>query len=67
MKTVELAFMNLDATPSRTAFQISPDGIAPVMSWYGGYHAGDEYTVTVDGRPVEKDENGELVGELIDV
>jgi hypothetical protein len=65
--TVRLSFVNKDATPQDVAFDISKDGVASVMSWYGGYHSGDEYTVYIDGVEVEKDQNGELVGRLLDV
>ncbi|QIG75729.1 hypothetical protein EVC20_158 [Rhizobium phage RHph_Y2_17_1] len=67
MSTVTLKFVNQDATPKVVKFDVSRDGIKPVMAWYGAYHAGDNYTVHVNGVEVEKDENGELVGRLIDV
>ena len=28
------------------------------MEWYGGFHAGDRYIVTLDGKRVPKDQNG---------
>ncbi|MBX5130765.1 hypothetical protein HJB53_30205 [Rhizobium lentis] len=57
--TVKIRFHNRDAKPKRIEFDVSKAAVAPVMAWYGAFHAGDAYTVSV-----EKDLNGELVGEL---
>lgn len=59
-----LNFVNQDATPKEVHLQVSTDSIASVMAWYGAYYAGDRYSVFVDGKKVEKDQNGELVGKL---
>ena len=64
--TAELMFFNYDATPREVKFNISPDGIDVVMAWYGSYYAGDRYNVVVNGKRVEKDQNGERVGKTID-
>lgn len=61
-----LTFENKDASPeeSRHSFDVAAEAIPVIMQWYGGFHAGDEYTVTVDGKEVYTDRNGELLGEL---
>jgi len=64
VSTVTLSFINNDATPKAVTFDVSKDGVAPIMSWYGAYHAGDRYSVHVDGVKVKKDQNGELKGDL---
>ena len=60
----ELKFVNSDATPKTLRMKVSADAIAPIMDWYGCYHSGDCYTVTVDGTKVAKDQNGALIGAL---
>ncbi|MBX4911478.1 hypothetical protein HJA82_29630 [Rhizobium bangladeshense] len=62
--TVKIRFHNRDAKPKKIEFDISKAAVAPVMAWYGAFHAGDIYTVFVDDVEVAKDLNGELVGEL---
>lgn len=58
MRTADLEFVNRTA---ETAHKISLayGSINDVMAWYGAYFAGDDYTVTVNGTPVEMDQNGE--------
>ena len=56
---VRLVFNNADATPKTTALDVSAESVPDIMTWYGAYHAGDRYTVTVDGRNVPMDRNGE--------
>jgi hypothetical protein len=58
----ELMFVNSDATPKISAVHVSTASVSAVMAWYGSYYAGDRYYVQVDGKRVEKDRNGELVG-----
>ncbi|QIG69191.1 hypothetical protein EVB78_157 [Rhizobium phage RHph_N1_15] len=67
MSTVKIRFRNSEATPEEIEFEVSKAAVPPMMAWYGAFHAGDDYSVYVDGVEVEKDENGELVGRLIDV
>lgn len=59
---VELKFVNSDARPKTTVLQVSANSIAPIMSWYGAFFAGDRYAVYADGEKLPKDQNGELVG-----
>jgi hypothetical protein len=60
---VRLVFSNADATPKTEVVDVHRDSVALVMRWYGSHHAGDRYTVTVDGRNVRMDLNGEMVAE----
>jgi hypothetical protein len=64
MSMRELQFTNEDAKPKEAILNVSTESIAAVMTWYGGYHSGDDYVVHVDGVEVKKDQNGELVGDL---
>ena len=59
--TVRLVFSNADATPKTTVLDVSAASVPDIMAWYGAYCAGDRYTVTVDGRNVPMDQNGEPV------
>lgn len=61
---IELKFINSDARPKQCVLHIDKRDVHHVMAWYGAYYAGDRYAVYVDGAKVEKDQNGELVGEL---
>jgi hypothetical protein len=60
----ELKFVNSDATPKTVVLNIARKDIPTIMAWYGGYFAGDRYSVFVDGVKLGKDRNGELVGKL---
>ena len=64
VKVLSVRFVNSDARPKVTVIFIRADGIADVMRWYGSHHAGDRYSVFVNGVKVAKDQNGELVGDL---
>lgn len=61
---IELKFVNSDARPKTTVMQVSAASIAPIMAWYGAYHAGDRYAVYADGEKMPKDQNGELAEAL---
>lgn len=54
-----LIFSNADAIPKTAIIEASLDSIPTIMSRYGAYHAGDRYTVVVDGRNVPVGVNGE--------
>jgi len=54
-----LVFSNADATPKNQKLVVHRDAVSIIMAWYGGYYAGDRYTVTVDGRNMPMDQNGE--------
>ena len=56
---VRLVFSNADATPKTTVLDVSAEAVPDIMAWYGAYCAGDRYTVSVDGRNVPMDQNGE--------
>jgi hypothetical protein len=58
---VRLVFSNAETKPKTVALDVSQESVAPIMAWYGAYHAGDRYTVTVDGRNVPFDPNGEII------
>lgn len=60
----ELQFINSDARPKKQVLHVETASIEPIMAWYGAYYAGDRYRVLVDGLTVEKDQNGELVGQV---
>lgn len=59
--TVELKFVNSDATPKIVRLAVSRDSVAPIMEWYGSFYVGDRYAVYIDGVKVRKGLNGELV------
>ena len=56
---VTLIFTNRDATPMVTKIWLSSDSVLSVLAWYGAFYAGDRYSVTLDGRKVPLDRNGE--------
>ncbi len=58
LKTTVIKFTNRTADDTHK-FAVGFDGIDLVMAWYGAYYAGDDYTVTVGGRAIEIDGNGE--------
>ena len=62
--TCTLIFNNADAKPRSVVLQVAPDAVPHIMAWYGAYFAGDRYKVTVDGRNVRMDQNGEPVGPI---
>jgi hypothetical protein len=64
MNMRELKFINSDATPKETVLHVDTASIEPIMAWYGAYFARDRYRVLVDGVKVEKDQNGELEGDV---
>ena len=61
---IELKFVNSDARPKTTVLHVSEGSIAPIMSWYGAFYAGDRYVVYADGVKVAKDRNGEIIQEM---
>ncbi len=58
---IELRFVNSDARPKTTAIRCDTASIAPIMGWYGAFHAGDRYAVFADDVKLAKDVNGQLV------
>lgn len=63
----ELKFTNSDATPKVQIVTVDRTSVEPVMAWYGGFFAGDRYSVHLDGLKLKKDQNGELAGSLPEV
>jgi len=61
---IRLVFNNADAKPKTELIECSAASVPAVMTWYGAYHAGDRYTVTVNGRNVPMDHNGKLLAEI---
>jgi hypothetical protein len=53
-----LIFNNADATPKTEVIRCDVASVRLIMEWYGGFFAGDRYTVTLDGRNVPMDNNG---------
>jgi hypothetical protein len=47
-----------------SVLHVSLASVPAIMAWYGAYYAGDRYTVKVNSKVVEKDQNGEFVGTL---
>lgn len=64
MTTRELLFVNKDATPKNVLLLVDAASIPAIMAWYGAYFSGDRYKVSVDGKRVQIDQNGELVGAI---
>jgi hypothetical protein len=59
MKTERLVFNNAYGTPKSSVLDIHMDGVLMVCQWYAGFYAGDLYTVTLNGRNIPLDLNGE--------
>ena len=55
---VRLDFINSDAQEGRS-LDIDIGNVPSVMAWYGAFHSGDNYRVTLDGQSVPIDLNGE--------
>ena len=56
-----LVFSNAEATPKNVCLEVSEEAVPLIMQWYGAFCAGDRYTVTLDGRNVRMDLNGEMI------
>jgi hypothetical protein len=59
MKTERLIFNNAYGTPKSSVLDIHMDGVFMVCQWYASFYAGDLYTVTLNGRNIPLDLNGE--------
>jgi hypothetical protein len=63
-----LKFVNQDATPKEQIIELaSAASVDPVIQWYGGYFAGDDYEVFLNDRRIATDQNGEREAPLIHV
>jgi hypothetical protein len=70
MKTVELKFVNTFEDYDKPLVEIihcSKASVAPIMSYYGAFYAGDPYTVYIDGIEQEKDMNGQVPAKEIEL
>lgn len=59
-ETVTLSFVNRTSNFGSSQMEVEPGATSDIARWYGGYHAGDDYDVLIDGEIVEKDINGEI-------
>lgn len=59
---VTLVFRNRDAgRAGLSTLHVNRKSVPLIMTWYGSHHAGDNYTVRVDGVLVRMDRNGEPI------
>jgi hypothetical protein len=57
---VTMVFNNPDShTPVHT-LKVDRNSTHDIARWYGAYHGGDEYTLTIDGEEIPLDINGEM-------
>lgn len=57
--TVRLSFQNR-TSGTTDAFDIERGACEAVARWYGAYHAGDDYSVEIDGENIPIDINGDI-------
>lgn len=57
---MKLRFKNKTAKSDYTIEVADRRGCQLVASWYGAFHAGDRYTVEIDGAVVPHDQNGDI-------
>ena len=63
----KLVFNNADASPKTEVVECSALSVPTIMTRYGGFFAGDRYTVNYDGRNIPMDINGEPTIKVEDV
>lgn len=63
---IELKFVNTEVDEPEV-IRCDKASVEAIMRWYGAFYAGDEYKVFADGKPMQKDMNGELEPVVIDV
>lgn len=56
---VTLSFVNRDSGET-SEMNVPRDATRDIARWYGGYHAGDDYDVLINGEIVGKDINGHI-------
>ena len=56
---VTLEFDNRDSG-EKASMKVEPSATSQIAEWYGAYHGGDDYDVSIDGEMVEKDINGRI-------
>lgn len=59
-----LVFNNADATPKTSVIRCDTASVPQIMAWYGAYHSGDRYAVTLDVKNIQMDQNGEPTHDL---
>jgi len=59
MHIVRLVFNNVETRPKRSVVEVDIDSANDVCIWYAGHHAGDPFTLTMNGRNVPLDISGE--------
>ena len=59
----QLVFFNRDSPKGHQTetIQCHPDSVSRIVTWYGGYHAGDDVDLHIDGVKQKLDHNLELV------
>lgn len=55
-----LVFSNRDAVRHTYVIECTAESAEHIIAWYGFFHSGDRYTVTMDGKNVKLDKNGEM-------
>lgn len=63
---VTLTFENRTAE-NTIDLRVARAAVPKIMEWYGAYYAGDDYTVTVNGKIQPMGINGEHEPETIDI
>ncbi|NRA31078.1 MAG: hypothetical protein HRU11_12560 [Parvularculaceae bacterium] len=58
--TVEMKFTNSDARPKVETVTVASKDADKVARWYGGFFAGDRYSIHINGEKVEKSPDGEI-------
>lgn len=56
---VLLSFNNRTAK-GVTILSVGREDCEPIARWYGAYHAGDDYEITINGISIEKDIDGAI-------
>ena len=59
-----LVFSNADASPKNICIVCDKSSVPHIMQWYGGFCAGDRYTVTYQGRNIRMDLYGEPLSDI---
>ena len=61
MKTLEFYNRNSPAGWRYETIRCDAKSVARIVQWYGGFHAGDNVTLHIDGVKAKLDHNLELV------
>ena len=63
MKTLKFYNMSSPAGWKYETIRCDAKSVARIVQWYGGFHAGDDVTLHIDGVKAKLDHNLELVEE----